>query len=829
MKYSEFMPYDILPSGAIISDHRGAITFVFELSLPIIYTMEDQDYSNLIENFRKFTELLGEEVLYHKQDIFHKEAYSYKTDNYDFVDNSYALHFNERPFLKMKSFLYITKVPPTDSTYLISKDFAKTFNDKDFLNQILNSADILKNQDFSLRPIGYEELISTESPITLYYNFSDTGQEEIKDVDFSNSTIHVGHEKVSVYTIENLGQFPAEDITVCKYENSMAVSNLFDFSYKLSVPHVLNTYLYVPSQKDIKLALDKKQNQLEGFDYKNSNKEAREEISLLEQKRSTLNVNYAYLHINIMCFGEETNIINKKINNAFASSGFKKKENTLSRKLIFQSGIPGNGLKLFEKEKNKTIMFSLLLDLEALCFFNWEQNYATNSTSTTGLKLADRLYGIPIDVDLYNEPKKKGWIKNQNMIVFAASGGGKSFLCNLINLNEYRQGAHIFIIDASFSYKLQTAMHKGVYLTYDDKSKISFNPFYIDWLDEKEAIKMFLESDSIKNVDDNDQDDNALLNKYSNLLEDKTVVLIGVLTAATKNEGEQLQRYEETIYRAIIFNYYKQRGLNNEKSKLSFDDFYSFTAGFLPVFLKEKNIENSFNYHEFLLMLDIFRTGNAMGYLLNSADEQIKNLDKERFVVVDVARIRQNKLLFSIVSILAMDLYNQKVAKLPIQTPKILVIDEAWQAISSPQMATFMKGQVKVIRKYGGRTMFISQELDDFLSSEIIKDSIINNSSIKIFADMGEFKSKFEPIKKALSLSDNNEKKILSLNTNNRPGEIYKECCILLESRGFVYSTIVPTELKAIFETDAEEVAKILPKLEQDGLELTATNYANRN
>ena len=827
MKFSEFIPYDILPNGAIISDHRGSVTFAFELTLPIIYTMEDVEFSSLIEEFRKFTELIGEDILFHKQDIYHKESYSLESHTNNFVENAYALHFNERPFLKMKSYLYITKVPPKDSIYLINKDFAKNFNDTDFYNQIINSSDILKKQSIGLRHIGYDELVSPMSPITKYYNFTDTDQEEIKDVDFSNSSIYVGHQKVHVYTIENLGQFPAEDVTYCKNDNGMAVSNLFDFSYKLSTPHVVNSYLFIPDQKETKVQLDKNERQLEGFDYKNSNREAREEIKLLEQKRSTLNVNYAYLHINIMCFGEDSNVINKKINNAFASSGFKKKENTLARKVLFQGGLAGNGLKLFEKDKHKNILFSLMLDVEALCFFNWEQNYATNSTSISGLKLADRMYGVPVDVDLFVEPKRLGWIKNSNAVVFAASGGGKSFLCNLILLNEYRQGAHIFIIDASFSYKLQTAMHKGVYLTYDDKSKISFNPFYIDWLDSEEAKKIFLNATKIE-VNDEDDDTVDDTNKYSNLLEDKTIVLIGILTAATKNEGEELTRYDETIYRNIIFNYFKDRCLNNKKNALCFDDFYHFVEIFLPKFLEEKNIEKSFNFREFLLMLEIFKTGSSMGYLLNSMDDKVKNLDKERFVVVDVARIRQNKLLFSIVSILAMDLYNQKVAKLPLQVAKNLVIDEAWQAISSPQMATFMKGQVKVIRKYGGRTMFISQELDDFLSSEIIKDSIINNSSIKIFADMGEFKTKFEPIRKALALSDNNVKKILSLNQNNRPGEFYKECCICWEGKGQVYSTIVPTELKAIFETDPDEVGKILPKIEEDGIELTATNYANR-
>ena len=60
-----------------------------------------------------------------------------------------------------------------------------------------------------------------------------------------------------------------------------------------------------------------------------------------------------------------------------------------------------------------------------------------------------------------------------------------------------------------------------------------------------------------------------------------------------------------------------------------------------------------------------------------------------------------------------------------------------------------------------------------------------------------------------------------------RKDAFYKEVCICWENVGQVYAVETPLELKAIFETDADEVAKILPQYQKYGIELTAINYAN--
>ncbi len=832
--------YDITPKGVIIGDIKGALTLAFEMKLPIIYTLGDDGYEELVERFRTFLDLLGEGIIVHKQDMFHRQYYSIVNANSDivvdndFIDRSYQTHFNERPYLECTSYLYITKFDDNSAnagaTQQLLSNSAVAVNEEQVISQILNACDILKPL-IELRQIGRDELVAVNSPILKYYNLSNAEVEEVKDVSFENNSVFVGQKKMKIYTIEEEGQFPTENIGYNKVVNGMSVSNMFNFSYPLATPHICNQYIYIPNQRQLMLALDKREKQLKSYNIKGSNDEAYNDIIYLKQKISELRCKGAYYHFNVMCFDDTDSNIEKRINNAFAESGFSKKENTLSRKDLFFSGIPGNAVRMVSE---KDYLMSLLIDLECSTFSIWEHNYSDNTTVTKGIKLCDRIYGIPFQIDLFDEPKKKGWINNQNAIVVAGSGGGKSFFTNLVNLSLYRQGAHIFTIDASYSYRLQSAMHDGVYLTFDKGNKITFNPFYMNWL--KDAKELFMTNKYNPNGEDEDNNIGAIdvsklekLKQYESYLEDKIAVISGLLAVMVKNEGQQMSKFEDILFRTLIYEYFKTICLNGTTEKSNFDHFYDFTYRELANILKSNGIsESSFNVPEFLFMLKPFRTGESLGYLLNSMDEKIKNLDSQRFVVIDVAKIRDNKVLFSIVSTLAMDLYNQKVAKLPWETKKILCIDEAWQAISSPEMAFFMKSQVKIIRKYGGQTLFISQELDDFISSDIIKESIINNSAIKIFADMGNFAQKFEPIKKALTISDNNEKKIMSLNKNNRPNAIYKEVCICWGQQGRVYAVETPLELKAIFETDATEVGKILPQFEKYGIELTAINYANR-
>jgi len=101
----------------------------------------------------------------------------------------------------------------------------------------------------------------------------------------------------------------------------------------------------------------------------------------------------------------------------------------------------------------------------------------------------------------------------------------------------------------------------------------------------------------------------------------------------------------------------------------------------------------------------------------------------------------------------------------------VLTIDEAWKAIANSGMAGFIQYAFKTMRKFNGVPNVVTQELDDLISSPIIKDAIINNADIKILMDMRKFMNKFDKLQDTLGMSDKGKQQVLSVNKDNR--EIY--------------------------------------------------------
>ena len=119
----------------------------------------------------------------------------------------------------------------------------------------------------------------------------------------------------------------------------------------------------------------------------------------------------------------------------------------------------------------------------------------------------------------------------------------------------------------------------------------------------------------------------------------------------------------------------------------------------------------------------------------------------------------------------------------------------------------------KTVRKYFGEAVVVTQEVDDIISSPIVKESIINNADCKILLDQRKYLSKFDGIQRLLGLTDKEKAQILSVNMSNDPRRKYKEVWFGLGGvQSTVYATEVSLEEYLCYSTEESE------KVELEGL-----------
>ena len=149
------------------------------------------------------------------------------------------------------------------------------------------------------------------------------------------------------------------------------------------------------------------------------------------------------------------------------------------------------------------------------------------------------------------------------------------------------------------------------------------------------------------------------------------------------------------------------------------------------------------------------------------------------FLVFELDNIKDHPVIFPVATLIIMDIFLQKMRRLK-GVRKVICIEEAWKAIATPQMAGYVKYFFKTIRKFFGEAMVVTQEVDDVISSPIIRDAIINNADTRILLDMGKFKNKFDQISSFLGLTEFQKEQILSINKNLPSGQ---------KTQGGVYRT----------------------------------------
>ena len=483
-------------------------------------------------------------------------------------------------------------------------------------------------------------------------------------------------------------------------------------------------------------------------------------------------------HCNVMAWAEseaELKRIRNDVGSQLALMGCTPHHNTVDVPVLFWAAIPGNEADFPAEES-----FYTFLD-QALCLFNEETNYRS-SLSPFGIKMSDRLSGIPIHLDISDLPMKRGTITNRNKFILGPSGSGKSYLTNHLVRQYWEQGSHILLVDTGNSYQglcslihAKTKGRDGVYFTYTEEAPIAFNPFYVE--------------DGVYDVE-------------------KRESLKTLLLTLWKRESEEPTRSEEVALSNAV-NLYLSKLRADRSIVPSFDTFYEFVETDYRRLLEQKRVrEKDFDLENFLNVLEPYYKGGEYDYLLNS-DKQLDLLDK-RFIVFELDNISSNRTLLPVVTLIIMETFISKMRRLK-GVRKVILIEECWKALTSANMSAYIRYLYKTVRKYFGEAVVVTQEVDDIISSPIVKESIINNADCKILLDQRKYLSKFDGIQRLLGLTDKEKAQILSINLSNAPERLYKEVWIGLGGvQSAVYATETSVEEYLTYTTEESEKMKVM-------------------
>ena len=262
-------------------------------------------------------------------------------------------------------------------------------------------------------------------------------------------------------------------------------------------------------------------------------------------------------------------------------------------------------------------------------------------------------------------------------------------------------------------------------------------------------------------------------------------------------EDSYLMKVEEKINRRE-----KQRA-SLKVEELKFDTFYDYACQRIPQILEDTNNMGKFDINGFALILKKFCSGNELGGVLN--ESMATSLFDEKFIVFEIDKIKDDKILFPIVVLIIMDVFLQKMRIK--KGRKALIIEEAWKAISSPTMAEYIKYLYKTVRKFHGIAGVVTQELNDVIDSPIVKEAIINNSDIKILLDQSKFKDRYDEIAAILGITDVQRQQIFTINSlDNHEGRNYfKEVWICRGQSADVYGVEEPPECYMAYTTERAE------------------------
>jgi conjugation system TraG family ATPase len=806
-----------LPIAEIAADlivsKMGDVTAAFDVTKPEIFTLSRSEYEQMHLAYVKALRIMPSNTVFLQQDIYWKEQYQAVTEkDSSFLGTANEAFFNGKPRIRHYSRVYLTLKPRgrsvTSATSsllrpnLVPPDTLDANNIDDFEDKLRQFARILEDTGMlHLRRLPTSELCSSArsaGEVERYcYLLNPNEQKVIRDIDLDGN-IRIGENNCVLYSLSDPAHLPgacSPFTTYDKYsseQSSLPVGYATALGLLLPCNHIYSLYILLRDQKVTTRQLEAKRLRLQAL-----SRLSRENILAMQATDAYLNEAVSQqrqivkFHANVMAWTDQPSDLpnlRSTIASAIASMDAIPHAETVGAAQDWWAGIPGNAAELPVNDCIDSFLE------QACCFLQFEDNYRS-SASPFSVRFGDRLTGYPVWLDMDMEARENGWTSNGNLFIMSGSGGGKSYLMAHLCRSYFDLGMHIVVVDVGHSYRVLCQLLGGYYFTYEESNPIRFNPFYISAgatfdTEKKESLK-------------------------------------SLLLALWKKSEEGHQRSEYVALSNALQAFYDHVKASPELFPC-FDSFYEFMTGDYKDNLRKQGVKDKeFDIENFLYVVRPYYRGGEFDYLLNARE----NLDllKERLIVFELDNIKDHAILFPIVTLVIMEVFLTKMRLLP-GVRKMIVIEEAWKAIANAGMAENIRYWVKTLRKFMGKLALVSQEIEDIISSPIIKQAVINNSDIKILLDQSKFANRFDDIQAVLGLSEKQKAEILSINKGHDPGPVYKDCWIGLgsgHSRVFRLETS-PEEYFAYTSDQGEKLRVAEAEAAEGGWERGITRLAER-
>ena len=749
----------------VLYTKTGEYSAILRMENPVQkYSANIDSYYEFANLFAAIAQTLGEGYALHKQDIFTRKQFKDESGKgHEFLSESYFRYFNGREYTDSMTYLTITQ--ENKKSRLMSFDNKKW---RDFLMKIRKVQDQLKDAGIKSEFLNKQEA-SLYVDRFFAMNFRDK-MVNMTGFKVDDEMIGMGDRRCKVYSLVDVDSAnlptqirPFTNIEVNNTSMPVDLVALVD-----SIPGVesvvYNQIIFVPNQKRELALLDKKKNRHASMPNP-SNLIAVEDIKRVQEVIARENKQLVYTHYNMIVTVKPEMDIQKCTNhleNAFGRMGIHISKRAYNQLELFVNSFPGNCYGM-----NADYDRFLTLGDAATCLM-YKEKIVHSEDTPFKVYYTDR-QGVPVAIDISGKEGRNKLTDNSNFFVLGPSGSGKSFYVNSMVRQAHEQDTDIVLVDTGNSYEGLCEYFGGKYISYTEEHPITMNPFKIkreEWNIEKLGF--------LKNL----------------------VMLIW------KGSQGTVSKTEDRLIEQVINEYYDAYFTTKRVSDLCFNTFYEFSTERLPKICEENGLHgidlSSYNY----LLKDFYKGGSHDVTLNENMDS---SLFDETFIVFEIDSIKDDPLLFPLVTLIIMDVFLQKMRIK--KNRKMLIIEEAWKAIASPMMAEYIKYLYKTARKFWASVGVVTQEIQDIIGSEIVKEAIINNSDVVMLLDQSKFKERFGTIKAILGLTDVDCKKIFTINRlENKEGRsFFREVFIRRGQTSNVYGVEEPHECYMTYTTERAE------------------------